>query len=238
MGLLLALGLIALWGACFIGLISPNTLKILKKNKPLTRKDIAIVFFIGTLIFLCLISFFVSNETNQSQIDNKKMTNNESKRENEIKQPSLFDQIKDYDKASVLGVRNHGENVLEIDLKATEVTFSDSGYIDFAGHEAKDILIKLVKNHPNEKYKIVRFVVIGNLTDKYNKTNEEPIFQLTYDLGEIKKINLDNGFVDYKIFLNFAKFGLRNPVAHTIYKEWCTKDKNGEKSGSFCDKSL
>ena len=237
MGLLLALGLIVLWCGCFIGLISPDTLNFFKKNKPITRKDIAIVFFVGTLILLLLIGFFIPSETNQTQLENNKTTHAEAKKESEIKSPSLFEQVKEYDKTSILDVRNHGEIVLEIDLKANEVAFNNAGYLDFAGHQAKDILIKLVKNNANEKYKIVRFVVIGNLTDQNNKSSEEPIFQLTYDLDEIKKINLDNGFVDYKIFLNFAKFGLRNPVAHSIYKEWCTKDKNAEKSGFFCDKA-
>lgn len=72
------------------------------------------------------------------------------------------------------------------------------------------------------------------MTDQYNKSFESPIFQLTYDLNEVKKINLDDGYVDYKMFLNFSKFGMRHPVGDSIYTKWCEKEGNAERSGNFC----
>lgn len=140
--------------------------------------------------------------------------------------------IKGYDK-KITAVRTHGENVLEIDLPATEA-FSDAGYLDYTSRTTRDILIKILNNPPKQKFTIIRFVVFADLTDQYNNKKNEPIFQLTYDYTEIQKINISDGYVDHRLFLNFAKFGLRSPVAHEMFEQWCTKGDNAERSGRFC----
>ena len=198
------LALIAVWVFSFIGLIRPKTLQSLRKSKVLTRKEILIGWAISTVILIVIISMTAPEVEKGQQTHNTVETsepNAEATVEDKI--PSLIDQVKDYDKTNILAVRTHGENVLEIDLKATEGAFNDAGYLDHSGREAKDILVKILKKNSNEKFNAVRFVIIGKLTDQYNKSFESPIFQLTYDLNEVKKINLDDGYVDYKMFLNF-----------------------------------
>ena len=118
-------------------------------------------------------------------------------------------------------------------MPATEA-FSDAGYLDYTSRTTRDILIKILKNPPKQQFSTIRFVVFANLTDQYNNKKNEPIFQLTYDYVEIKKINIDADYVDHRLFLNFAMFGLRSPVAHEMFEGWCGKGDNAERSGSFC----
>ena len=150
------------------------------------------------------------------------------------KEVSDLDTIKSYDK-NIIAVRTHGENVLEIDLPATEVAFSDAGYIDHTSRTVRDILVKILKNPPQQKFANIRFVIFADLTDQYNNKKNEPIFQLTYDYAEIQKVNIKDDYVDHRLFMNFAKFGLRSPVAHDMYEKWCAKDDNAVRSGQFCD---
>ena len=161
-------------------------------------------------------------------------TKNLEQKVTEIIQPeNSIETIKKYDK-KIIALRTHGENVLEVDLPATEVAFSDAGYIDHTSRTTIDILIKILKNKPKEKFKIIRFVIFADLKDQYNNVQNEPIFQLSYDYAEIQKINLNNGYLDHRLFLNFAKFGLRSPVAHSMFDDWCAKGDNAERSGRFC----
>lgn len=162
----------------------------------------------------------------------EKVTDVEPKAEENI-QEKEFETIKGYNKA-ILAVRNHGNNVLEIDLPATEVAFTDLDYIDHTSRTTRDILIKILKNPPTQQFSAIRFVVFADLTDQYNNKKNEPIFQLTYDYAEIKKINIDADYVDHRLFLNFATFGLRSPVAHEMFEGWCGKGDNAERSGRFC----
>ncbi|GEM_PF-6277370 len=162
----------------------------------------------------------------------EKVTDVEPKAEENI-QENEFETIKGYNKA-ILAVRNHGNNVLEIDLPATEVAFTDLDYIDHTSRTTRDILIKILKNPPTQQFSAIRFVIFADLTDQYNNKKNEPIFQLTYDYPEIKKINIDADYVDHRLFLNFAMFGLRSPVAHEMFEGWCGKGDNAERSGRFC----
>lgn len=173
-------------------------------------------------------------ESNAPAVEPKaeKVADVKPKPEENIQEEEL-ETIKGYDKA-ILAVRNHGNNVLEIDLPATEVAFSDAGYIDHTSRKTRDILIKILKNPPAQKFSAIRFVVFAELTDQYNNKKNEPIFQLTYDYAEIKKINIDADYVDHRLFMNFAKFGIRSPVAHSMFNEWCAKGDNAEHSGRFC----
>lgn len=141
--------------------------------------------------------------------------------------------IKGYNK-NILAVRSHSNNVLEIDLPATEVAFTDLAYIDHTSRTIRDILIKILKESPQEQFSAIRFVVFADLRDQYNNKKNEPIFQLTYDYPELKKININDDYVDHRVFMNFATFGLRNAVAHEMFEQWCLKDDNAERSGSFC----
>lgn len=191
--------------------------------------SLGITFFILTIMIST--SFSNKTESMPQQDENTTLLPSNSV-ENEI--PSFIQQVKDYDKTSILDVRKHGENVLEIDLKATEVAFSDVGYLDIAGRTARDILIKIRKNNPNQKFDVIRFVIIARLKDQYNNISEDPIFQLTYDYPEIQKVNIDTDYVDHRLFMNFAKFSIRHPTGHDLYKAWCLKDNNAERSGNFC----
>ena len=242
------LALIALWAFSLIGLVNPKKWQRLHKNKDVTRKDVFVGCIAGSAILIIVMVISVPDldsnsvsgktapEAERVQQAHNTVETSEPNAEAKVNTSSLIDQVKDYDKTNILAVRTHGKNVLEIDLKASEGAFSDSGYLDHSGREAKDILVKIIQNNSNEKFNVVRFVIIGQLTDQYNKTFESPIFQLTYDLNEVKKINLDTVYVDYKIFLNFSKFGMRHPVADSIYTDWCKKEGNAEQSGEFCNK--
>ena len=59
--------------------------------------------------------------------------------------------IKGYNK-NILAVRSHSNNVLEIDLPATEVAFTDLAYIDHTSRTIRDILIKILKESPQEQF--------------------------------------------------------------------------------------
>lgn len=141
--------------------------------------------------------------------------------------------IKGYNK-NILAVRSHGNNVLEIDLPATEVAFTDLDYIDHTSRTIRDILIKILRESPQEQFSAIRFVIFADLRDQYNNKKNEPIFQLTYDYPELKKININDDYIDHRVFMNFATFGLRNAVAHEMFEQWCLKDDNAERSGNFC----
>ncbi len=208
------------------------------KNRPaLTRKKIALYGFGTCLVLFALIGVFapkppasttavVENKKNETAAVEPKVESKENSLEKEL------ETIKGYNK-NIIAVRTHGENVLEIDLPATEA-FSDAGYLDYTSRTTRDILIKILKNPPKQQFSTIRFVVFANLTDQYNNKKNEPIFQLTYDYAEIKKINIDADYVDHRLFLNFAMFGLRSPVAHEMFEGWCGKGDNAERSGSFC----
>ena len=191
--------------------------------------SLGIVFFILTVM---IASSFSNVNESASQQNEKTTLAPPNPIKNEI--PNFIQQVKDYDKTSILDVRKHDENVLEIDLKATDVAFSDAGYLDTAGRAARDILIKIKQNNPNEKFDVIRFVIIARLKDQYNNISEDPIFQMTYDYPEIQKVNIDTDYIDHRLMMNFAKFTLRHPTDHDLYKAWCLKDDNAERSGNFC----
>lgn len=214
------------------------------KNRPaLSRKTIAIGGTIFSFILLFIIGTIAPTPPKPAaddEIPKNTAPAVEPKIEEVVKpepeenmQEKEFQAIKGYNKA-ILAVRNHGNNVLEIDLPATEVAFSDAGYIDHTSRTTRDILIKILKNSPKQQFSTIRFVIFANLTDQYNNTENKPIFQLTYDYAEIKKISLNDGHVDHRLFMNFATFGLRSPVAHEMFEQWCAKDDNAERSGRFC----
>ena len=208
------------------------------KNRPaLTRKKIALYGFGTCLVLFALIGVFAPKPpaSTTAVVENKKNETAAVEPKVETKENSLekeLETIKGYNK-NIIAVRTHGENVLEIDLPATEA-FSDAGYLDYTSRTTRDILIKILKNPPKQQFSTIRFVVFANLTDQYNNKKNEPIFQLTYDYAEIKKINIDGDYVDHRLFLNFAMFGLRSPVAHEMFEQWCAKGDNAERSGSFC----
>lgn len=208
------------------------------KNRPaLTRKKIALYGFGTCLVLFALIGVFAPKPpaSTTAVVENKKNETAAVEPKVESKENSLeieLETIKGYNK-NIIAVRTHGENVLEIDLPATEA-FSDAGYLDYTSRTTRDILIKILKNPPKQQFSTIRFVVFANLTDQYNNKKNEPIFQLTYDYAEIKKINIDADYVDHRLFLNFAMFGLRSPVAHEMFEGWCGKGDNAERSGSFC----
>lgn len=205
------------------------------KNRPaLNRKQIALFGFGSCFVLLALVGVFAPKPpaSTTAVVENKKNETVVSEVK-ENSQEKEFETIKGYNKA-ILAVRNHGNNVLEIDLPATEVAFTDLDYLDHTSRMTRDILIKILKNPPTQQFSSIRFVIFADLTDQYNNKKNEPIFQLTYDYAEIKKINIDADYVDHRLFLNFAMFGLRSPVAHEMFETWCAKDDNAEKSGSFC----
>ncbi|ENU88517.1 hypothetical protein F972_02081 [Acinetobacter sp. CIP 102529] len=194
---------------------------------------------LGVLVFVMLPTPdqpLVQNKPEQTVTEVKpkdeKAADVEPKPEENV-QEKEFETIRGYNKA-ILAVRNHSNNVLEIDLPATEVAFTDLDYIDHTSRTTRDILIKILKNPPTQQFSAIRFVVFADLTDQYNNKKNEPIFQLTYDYAEIKKINIDADYVDHRLFLNFATFGLRSPVAHEMFEGWCGKGDNAERSGRFC----
>lgn len=217
------------------------------KNRPaLTRKKIALYGFGTCLVLFALIGIFapkppapttavVENKKNETPVVEpkaEKATDVKIKSKENTQEKEL-ETIKGYNKA-ILAVRNHGNNVLEIDLPATEVAFTDLDYIDHTSRTTRDILIQILKNPPTQQFSAIRFVIFADLRDQYNNKKNEPIFQLTYDYAEIQKINIDADYVDHRLFLNFAMFGLRSPVAHEMFETWCAKDDNAERSGSFC----
>ena len=206
------------------------------KNRPaLTRKQIALYGFGTCFVLFALIGVFAPKPPASTTEVAENMKNEtvivEPKAEENV-QEKEFETIKGYDK-KITAVRTHGENVLEIDLPATDA-FSDAGYLDYTSRTTRDILIKILNNPPKQKISIIRFVVFADLTDQYNNKKNEPIFQLTYDYTEIQKINISDGYVDHRLFLNFAKFVLRSPVAHEMFEDWCSKGDNAERSGRFC----
>lgn len=240
--------------ASIVFLINPKLSQI--KNRPaLSRKTVAIGGTVLSLIFLFIVGSIappvaknstVASKPEQAVVEEPKaelvaqVEQSEAEKTAEATpkpvvniQGKELETIKGYNKA-ILAVRNHGNNVLEIDLPATEVAFTDLDYIDHTSRTTRDILIKILKNPQTQQFSAVRFVVFADLTDQYNNKKNEPIFQLTYDYPEIKKINIDADYVDHRLFLNFAMFGLRSPVAHEMFEGWCGKDDNAERSGPFC----
>lgn len=233
--MLFFIALVTLWVFSFIGLVNPKKWQRLQKNKDVTRKDVFIGCIAGSAILIIVMVVTAPDpETSKPTKQAEQISDQGELSNSDNKVPNLIEQIKSYDKVGILAVRTHGENVLEIDLDATGGAYNNAWYLDASVLKAKDILVKIIKNNPNGKFNVVRFIVIGKLTDQYNKSFESPLFQLTYDLNEIKKINLDNGYVDSKMFLNFSKFGMRHPTSHSIYSEWCEKESNSEQSGNFC----
>ncbi|RSO57713.1 hypothetical protein EA756_09540 [Acinetobacter lactucae] len=212
----------------------------LRKGYSKTAKIVSFAWLLlGVLVFVMLPTPdqpLVQNKTEQTVTAVKpkaeKVADVEPKPEENV-QEKEFKTIKGYNKA-ILAVRNHGNNVLEIDLPATEVAFTNLDYIDHTSRTTRDILVKILKNPPTQQFSAIRFVIFADLTDQYNNKKNEPIFQLTYDYAEIKKINIDADYVDHRLFLNFAMFGLRSPVAHEMFEGWCGKGDNAERSGGFC----
>lgn len=225
------LAVIALWVLTLIGLVSPKKFQNFSKGKPVTRGQVLLLGFVGTVVFSIIISITAPDANNN-------INASENKTAKEIKKPvdiqiSLIDQVKAYDPKAIIAVEKQGDNVLDIQLKSSAVGFSDGGYLDSAGREAKDILIQLKKNNSNEKFKIIRFIENADLKDQYNNKSVSAIFQIEYDFDEIKKFNTD-GYIDYKMFLNFAKFQARHPVGHSVLEDWCQDEDNKAKSGMFC----
>lgn len=215
------------------------------KNRPaLTRKKIALYGFGTCLVLFALIGVFAPKvdpqlevgQFSDDQVEVKEQDGSIVITPKEAEVNSMdkkLEMIKGYNK-NILAVRSHSNNVLEIDLPATEVAFTDLDYIDHTSRTIRDILIKILKESPQEQFSAIRFVVFADLRDQYNNKKNEPIFQLTYDYPELKKININDDYVDHRVFMNFATFGLRNAVAHEMFEQWCLKDDNAERSGSFC----
>lgn len=234
--------LIALIGTV-VCLIKPSFTQI--KSKPaLPRKKIFLYGLMLNFVFLALVGVFAPEVEPKSEVKQDEPTaatpkkaevQSETAKQDiqPVKTDTDFESIKGYNN-TIMAVRNHGNNVLEVDIPATEVAFSDLSYIDHTSRTTRDILIKILTNKPKENFQIIRFVVFADLKDQYNNVRNEPIFQLSYDYSEIQKINIDNDYVDHRIFLNFAQFGLRSPVAHSMFEDWCAKDDNAGRSGSFC----
>lgn len=224
------LAVIALWVLILIGLVSPKKFQNFRKGKPITRTWVLLFGVIGTIVLSIIIAITAPDPSNTTVSENK--TTKEEKQPVNI-QISLIDQVKAYDPKAIIAVEKQGDNVLDIQLKSSALGFSDSGYLDAAGREAKDILIQLKKNNSNEKFKIIRFIENADLKDQYNNKSVSAIFQIEYDFDEIKKFNTD-GYIDYKMFLNFAKFQARHPVGQSVLEDWCQDGDNKAKSGMFC----
>lgn len=208
-------------------------------GKRLTRLQILLFGFVGTIISLVLIVLTAPDPSHKADAPVAQVKVDNSTDIKEMSQPvekqvSLIDQVKSYDPKAIIAVENQGDNVLDIHLKSSALGFSDGGYLDSAGRNAKDILIKLIKNNANEKFKIIRFVVHADLKDQYNKSFESAIFQIEYDFDEIKKIQIGDSYIDYKMFLNFARFQVRHQVGHSVLEGWCADGDNQVKSGQFC----
>lgn len=232
------IALVTLLVFSLIGLVNPKKWQRLHKNKDVTRKDVFIGCIAGSVILIIVMVVTVpapnKNTATVAQVQSENSTAVKVVNPTEQKQVSLIDQVKSYDRKSILSVEKQGENALDIHLKSNALGFSDGGYLDAAGRNAKSILIELIKNNSNEKFKIIRFIVNAELTDQYNNKSENAIFQIEYNFDEVKKINLSDGYVDYKMFLSFAKYEVRHPVGHSIFEDWCSDEGNRSQSGLFC----
>lgn len=229
------LAVIALWVLTLIGLVSPKKFQNFRKSKPVTRGYVLLFGFVGTVILTIIIAMSAPKDNNApvAQVKTDSSTSLNDVNQSAKTQVSLIDQVKAYDPKAIIAVEKQGDNVLDIHLKSSALGFSDGSYLDAAGREAKDILIQLKKNNSNEKFKIIRFIENTELKDQYNNKSESAIFQIEYDFDEIKKFNID-GYLDYKMFLNFATFQARHPVGHSVLEEWCADGGNQVKSGTFC----
>lgn len=148
----------------------------------------------------------------------------------------LSEEIIKFNKTSILEVNKIGNGVLEIHLKAGGLGFSQAGYIDAAAYDARGILLKMLEKYPDLPFQLIRFVVIGEYTDQYNNNSKNRIFSMTYEYPELKKIN-NIKEVDARFLLNFAGFDYNRPDGFEMYKEWCEKGTNAERSRSFCNAS-
>lgn len=230
---------ILIWALTLIGLVNPQKFEKHMNGKRLTRLQILLFGFVGTIISLVLIVLTAPDPSHKADAQVAQVKVDNSTDIKEVSQPvekqfSLIDQVKSYDPKAIIAVEKQGDNVLDIHLKSSALGLSDGGYLDSAGRNAKDILIKLIKNNANEKFKIIRFVVHADLKDQYNKSFESAIFQIEYDFDEIKKMQIGDGYIDYKMFLNFTQFQVRHPVGHSVLEGWCQDGDNQVKSGAFC----
>lgn len=118
-------------------------------------------------------------------------------------------------------------------MKASGLGFSKAGYITTMASQAKEVLLKMLDKHPDAPVQLVRFIVIGNYTDQYNKPFEARIFSIAYDYLELKQLYRDTRISSLQL-INYAGFDFNRPEGFEMYKEWCNKSDNAEKASSFC----
>ena len=133
----------------------------------------------------------------------------------------------------IIDVVDQGSGVLDIQMKASGPGFSKAGYITTLASQARDVLLKLLDKHPDAPVQLVRFIVIGNYTDQYNKPFQGRIFSIAYEYPQLKQLNRNTRISSLQL-LNFAGFDFNRPEGFEMYKEWCGKGDNAEKAGSFC----
>ncbi|ERL56161.1 hypothetical protein M917_0839 [Psychrobacter aquaticus CMS 56] len=73
----------------------------------------------------------------------------------------------------------------------------------------------------------------ANLVDTQNNPSIEPMYDVYFDVSELKKLNVDSSSTFYD-YLRYANISVRQPMGHKVIEAWCAGDNNKQDFVNVC----
>lgn len=128
-----------------------------------------------------------------------------------------------------------GENTknIEVTLRALD-SYGGSSYIYSASEDMGKILQEARKKYGGGKYDTIHFVINGKAVDPYGKESVAEVFRVTYNMGEVDKVNFD-GVAPVAIMDRFTVGNIDiGPIGKPALLDFCKN--NMASAPNFCSK--
>lgn len=201
-------------GLCVAGLVRPNMIQDMYKDKPVPSKKEWVTTWVSVFILCALLSTCFGGE----DADEKKMP-----------EGSIEDRIK-FISANVESV-NQMTDVLQI-THTQKTIWSGNSWVSTFASDAKQILSKLDEASKGKKYKTVAFMVKIPTRDKLGNEGSDLGMKVFYEMSDLVTAKYNN-MTDWDILDVAQKYEFRL-VGYQAAAEYCQDEDNAKYASRFC----
>ncbi|KVN33313.1 hypothetical protein WJ63_04820 [Burkholderia pyrrocinia] len=147
--------------------------------------------------------------------------------------------VKDIDSSilSAAEVKDGGKTTLRIVWKLAGMSAgSDMSSATFG---IERILKGVVTYFPNQHADEVRIVLNAGLVDRYGNESRADIYEIPFEMSEIRKVNFASGSVSHWRLLNLSgQPKLLHPTGMELIAAYCKEENNAKYADEFCERGL
>ncbi|MGE8577721.1 MAG: hypothetical protein ACN6QT_21755 [Burkholderia contaminans] len=143
--------------------------------------------------------------------------------------------VKDIDSSivSAAEVKDGGKTVLRIVWKLAGM--SAGADMSSAALGIERVIKGIVTYFPNQHADEVRIVLNAGMVDRYGNQSRADLYEIPFEMSEIRKINFDSGSFSHWALLNLSgQPKLLHPTGMELIAAYCKEENNAKYADEFC----